>query len=312
MTDIGTFGGFIEVTDINNRGQVIGRLITEKQDYRPHAFITGPNGAGMTDIGTLGGIGSEATAINNAGQVVGNYFTPPIPEISGRHDITHAFITGPNGLGMTDLGKLGPEMFSRADGINDAGQVVGSHFTGPARGVLLYPNTFITDASGLEMTKLGIPGSSYFIYASDINATGQVVGGSYDTGGMRAFITGPNGTGFTDIDKLSGYGGYGDSTYANAVNDAGQVVGDFYMAGGAQHAFITGPDGAGMMDLNSLVDVPGGVILISAAGINNSGQVLAIGIVPEPEIYALFLAGLALVGFVARRRKMSGEAFGLG
>ena len=60
------------------------------------------------------------------------------------------------------------------------------------------------------------------------------------------------------------------------------------------HAFITGPDGAGMMDLNSLVDVPGGVILNEATGINNSGQVIAIGIIPEPEIYALFLAGLAL------------------
>lgn len=108
----------------------------------------------------------------------------------------HAFITGPNGLGMTDLGKLGPEMISRADGINDAGQVVGSHFTPPASGVLWNPNTFITDASGSGMTKLGIPGISYRIHANDINATGQVAGGSYDTGDMRAFITGPNGTGF--------------------------------------------------------------------------------------------------------------------
>ena len=72
------------------------------------------------------------------------------------------------------------------------------------------------------------------------------------------------------------------------------------------------PDGAGMMDLNSLVDVPNGVILEQATGINNSGQVVAIGNIPEPEIYALFLAGLALVGFAARRRKMGGEAFSLG
>ena len=34
--------------------------------------------------------------------------------------------------------------------------------------------------------------------------------------------------------------------------------------------------------------------------------------IPEPEIYALFLAGLALVGFIARRKKMGGEAFSLG
>ena len=101
-------------------------------------------------------------------------------------------------------------------------------------------------------------------------------------------------------------------SYAYGINDAGQVVGYSHTAGGAQHAFITGPDGAGMMDLNSLVDVPAGVILISATGINNSGQVIAIGTIPEPEIYALFLAGLALVGFIARRKKMGGEAFSLG
>ena len=58
------------------------------------------------------------------------------------------------------------------------------------------------------------------------------------------------------------------------------------------HAFITGPDGAGMMDLNSLVDLPGGPILQFAIGINNSGQVIAIGNIPEPEVYTLFLVGL--------------------
>jgi hypothetical protein len=53
------------------------------------------------------------------------------------------------------------------------------------------------------------------------------------------------------------------------------------------------------------------VILQTARGINNSGQVVAF-VIPEPEIYALFLAGLALVGFIARRKKMGGKAFSLG
>jgi hypothetical protein len=66
----------------------------------------------------------------------------------------------------------------------------------------------------------------------------------------------------------------------------------------------------GMRDLNSLVDVPGGLVLSDATAINNSGQIIALGIiVPEPEIYALFLAGLALVGFIARRKKMGWGSF---
>ncbi|SFH42893.1 PEP-CTERM protein-sorting domain-containing protein [Nitrosospira sp. Nsp14] len=66
------------------------------------------------------------------------------------------------------------------------------------------------------------------------------------------------------------------------------------------------------MDLNSLIHLPNGWIPERATGINNAGQVIAIGIVPEQEIYALFLAGLALVGFIARRKKTGGEDFSLG
>ena len=39
---------------------------------------------------------------------------------------------------------------------------------------------------------------------------------------------------------------------ARGINDAGQVVGYSYTAGGARHAFITGHDGMGMRDLGTL------------------------------------------------------------
>ncbi|PTR13654.1 MULTISPECIES: PEP-CTERM sorting domain-containing protein [unclassified Nitrosospira] len=69
------------------------------------------------------------------------------------------------------------------------------------------------------------------------------------------------------------------------------------------HAFVTGPNGAGMTDLNSLVSLPANVVLTAATAINNHGQVVVnASIVPEPETYALMLAGLGLIGFLTRRK----------
>ena len=52
----------------------------------------------VLDLGTLGGSSSWAYGINASGQVAG---------YSERTGYRHAFITGANGKGMTDLGTLG-------------------------------------------------------------------------------------------------------------------------------------------------------------------------------------------------------------
>ena len=247
------------------------------------SFIVDLNSKEVTNLGTLGGNYSVAYGINDMGQVVG--------ESTARTSQGHAFITGPDGVGMTALGTLGS--FSRAFGINDMGQVAGV-----AEFSTLRFHAFITGPDGADMTDLGTLGGDYS-YAFGINDAGQVVGQSTtDTGLTHAFITGPAGVGMTDLGTLGG-----DYSVAWGINDMGQVVGESYTANGQGHAFITGPDGVGMTDLGSVVNPPTGFAFYSATAINNHGQLVAMGaVVPEPEMYAMLLLGLGLIGFLARGR----------
>ena len=63
------------------------------------AFLVDLNSRTVTDLGTLGGAYTDPWGINDAGQVVGYSDT--------TEGDFHAFITGPDGMGMRDLGTLG-------------------------------------------------------------------------------------------------------------------------------------------------------------------------------------------------------------
>ena len=125
-TDLGPLGRTSYAHGVNDAGEVVGKFIAGYGEV--HAFITGPNGMGMRDLGALGGDNSVANAINAAGQGVGVE--------SGR-----AFITGPNGAGIMDLNSLVdlPDglVLGEARGINNAGQVIATIIPEPESYALL-------------------------------------------------------------------------------------------------------------------------------------------------------------------------------
>jgi probable HAF family extracellular repeat protein len=174
-TELDTLGGSDrDASGINDAGQVAGFSNTAGGAY--HAFITGHDGMGTRDLGTLGD-GSYASDINDAGQVAGWFSTA-----DGTY-ASHAFITGPNGMGMRDLGTLSGTD-SRAFAINNAAQVAGVFGTPEVAS-----HAFITGPNGMGMRNLGTLGGNGS-YAADINDAGQVVGSSTTAEGTsRAFIT---------------------------------------------------------------------------------------------------------------------------
>jgi probable HAF family extracellular repeat protein len=171
-------GNFVTPRAINSNGQVTGRsgyqsLISG--DTTPnftYPFITGPDGKGMTNLGSLGGsTQSFGEAINNKGQVTGEYEPPQCPFCS------FAFITGPNGVGMRELASqatgLNLAEDTCASSINAYGQIIGDY----TFDVLQFGHGFLTGPNGVGVTYLpGFPFPYEYPEAYGLNDSGVVVG----------------------------------------------------------------------------------------------------------------------------------------
>jgi probable HAF family extracellular repeat protein len=152
----------------------------------------------MHDLGTLGGVESEATAINDKGTIIG------YSEVTGTTTTKQAF-NYRHGK-MTDLGTLAGSKESFAYALNDFGEIVGlsgervegpgeirecdgigneTGFSGHAflyrHGAMVDLNTLLPPNSGWTLT-----------IAKGINDSGEIVGTGFHNGVKRGFLLTPN------------------------------------------------------------------------------------------------------------------------
>ena len=323
VIDLGTLGGsYSQGNDINASGQVVGR--STLSDGTGHAFLW-QNGI-MTDLGTLGTLGafSSALGINDFGQIVGysggdgggssNHAFLLTPEDTDGNGTPDRWFRDSNSDGKNDLMlDLGPNR--DAFDVNNAGQVVGSLWTGLYQHAFRWQNgvtidlgtlgglssfaTAINDAGQVAGTSYTSTGErSAFLWqggvmhdigasgASDINQSGQVAATSYDASLWTPMM--PNGTegSFQSLGALPpDYTDFREtvSTYSIAagVNDLGTVVGDSRTI----HSYAD-PDGGYEYETSRVFVWAGGVMedllgegvgLQHATAINNAGQIVGNG-----------------------------------
>jgi probable HAF family extracellular repeat protein len=185
MLDLGTLGGTKGFAyALNNRGQVIG-ISNLPGDATGHPFLWS-RPEGMKDLGTLGGTLGFPTYLNDAGEVVGVANT-------SNDQYVHAFLWR-DGV-MTDLGTVGSDPESQANGINSRGQIVGSSFMFDSAGSGIDLHGFLWEDGGpiVDLNTLVPHGSGATIkFAFEINDRGEIAaGGTNSNGDTHAFILVP-------------------------------------------------------------------------------------------------------------------------
>jgi hypothetical protein len=175
---------------------------------------------------------------------------------------------------------------------------------------------FLLSSNGTTVTSINVPGS----LSTDvlgINSSGTVVGyyaadNIFGQLGYHGFVLNSAGT-FYSLDASLPYS---TQTFAEGINDSGEVVGNTIEFGVFSVGFVLNPD----LSLQSIVAVPNGLTTV-VGGINNNNQLvgnytdytqvthgfITPNIVPEPGSLLLASVGLLTVA-IFRRRTSSNDA----
>ncbi len=282
IIDLGTLGGdFGGAAAVNNRGQVVGFSTTTEPDpvsggVQSRGFLW--ESGVMRDLGTLCeaegvcGTSSNAFAVNERGQVAGISSTNTTPNPTTGAPTQHPFLWQRGK--MIDLGTLGGTL-SAVDGpaivLNNRGQIAG---TSTLAGDMTFHPFFWDRGVMTDMGTLG--GDTGFV--NWITDGGEVIG--------QADLSGPSGSqnhhGFVwRKGVMTDLGSLGDSSHAEGINSAGQIVGRSKVTPDAtvQHAFLW-ENGGPMVDLNTLIPPNSPLLLEEGGNINDRGEIAGRGVPP--------------------------------
>lgn len=221
MQDLGTLGGtYSFAVSVNNQGVVVGASDLPGDTSR-HAFLWDGT---LHDLDTLGGTQSSPSSVNDANEVVGSASTAGDAAV-------HAVLWQP-GMPPRDLDTFGGKS-SSASKITNNHQVIGNWTATNGD-----QHAFVWDAQSGSVD-LGSLGGGFYTLAYDINEHGQIVGEALiSPQNPHAFIW-ANGA-MTDLNDLVAPGSGWTLTFAAAINDAGEIIGQGTLNGVA-HAFLLTP-----------------------------------------------------------------------
>lgn len=261
-TNLGTLGGDESLAlGINDSNRVVGYSANASGIKR--GFLWTPGGtdgvAGnpqMKELGTLGGIESEASDISGIGQICGH------AQVSGGDFHAFRYSSGT----LTDIHSLPSTLpHSFATGINDSGRISGIGYKSN------FGNWEAFFYNGTNMVRLGTFGGANSS-AMAINNSDQIAGFYTTSSGYdRAFryVSGA----MTELGTLGGHW-----SYANGINNSNVIVGGSYvdLTDTNFHAFVWATNV--MTDLNTRLDATGaGWTLLEARAINDAGQIVGLG-----------------------------------
>jgi len=301
ITDLGTLGGDESVASgINDRGQVVGASKLTFSLRKVHACLW--EQGRKVDLGVLSGEprGTEswANAINAGGQIVGMKSVPRDNDLFDPKTEDHAVLWERGKMIALGGHALSATMLPHA--INAVGTIVGAASFQGHSGAFMFAGGKLTRLEGLQQARginaagqvVGTDGKDASLWdhgklvslgmhgvAVAINAGGEIAGtGTPKTGMPHAFLWRTGNA--EDIGTLGG-----PQSFAIALNDAGQVVGESEYGATDdarnRHAFLY-TDGK-MIDLNSLLLPHSGWELLSATAINNKGQIVGSGRIHDVE-----------------------------